>query len=53
MARLELGGALTGHVEFAAQTGAPDALFELGMLRTYNMENISIDKTLLSQSWKC
>ena len=32
MARLELLSALTGHMEFAAQTGAPDALFELGML---------------------
>jgi uncharacterized protein len=32
MARLELGSALTGHIEFAAQTGAPDTLFELGML---------------------
>lgn len=32
MARLELGGALTGHMECAARTGAPDALFELGMV---------------------
>jgi uncharacterized protein len=29
MARMELS---TGQVELAAQTGAPDALFELGML---------------------
>lgn len=29
MARMEMS---TGQVEFAAQTGGPDALFELGML---------------------
>jgi len=32
MARLDMSAGLAGHMEFAAQTGAPDALFELGML---------------------
>ena len=32
MARLEIATALAGHMEFSVQTGAPDALFELGML---------------------
>jgi len=32
MARLDLSTGLAGHMELAAQTGAPDALFELGML---------------------
>jgi TPR repeat protein len=32
MARLDISTGLAGHMELAAQTGAPDALFELGML---------------------
>lgn len=32
MARLDISMGLAGHMELAAQTGAPDALFELGML---------------------
>jgi uncharacterized protein len=32
MARLEIATGITGYMELAAQTGAPDALFELGML---------------------
>jgi TPR repeat protein len=32
MARMDISTGLTGHIELAAQTGAPDALFELGML---------------------
>ena len=32
MARMDISTGLAGHVDFAAQTGAPDALFELGML---------------------
>ena len=32
MARMELAGALAVHAELAVQTGAPDALFELGMV---------------------
>jgi TPR repeat protein len=32
MARLDISTGLAGYTEFAAQTGAPDALFELGML---------------------
>jgi TPR repeat protein len=32
MARLDISAGLAGHMELAAQTGAPDALFELGML---------------------
>ena len=32
MARLDISTGLAGHIELAAQTGAPDALFELGML---------------------
>lgn len=32
MARMDMATGLTGHMELAAQTGAPDALFELGML---------------------
>lgn len=32
MARLDISTGLAGHMEVAAQTGAPDALFELGML---------------------
>ena len=42
MARLELGGVLTGHVEFAAQTGAPDTLFELGMLYATGLD-VAVD----------
>jgi TPR repeat protein len=32
MARFDISTGLAGHMELAAQTGAPDALFELGML---------------------
>jgi TPR repeat protein len=32
MARMDISTGLAGHMELAAQTGAPDALFELGML---------------------
>ena len=32
MARMEFGDGLAGHVELAVQPGAPDALFELGLL---------------------
>jgi TPR repeat protein len=32
MARLDISTGLAGYMELAAQTGAPDALFELGML---------------------
>ena len=32
MARLDISTGLSGYMELAAQTGAPDALFELGML---------------------
>ncbi len=32
MARLDMATGITGYMELAAQTGAPDALFELGML---------------------
>jgi uncharacterized protein len=32
MARMDISTGLPGHMELAAQTGAPDALFELGML---------------------
>jgi TPR repeat protein len=32
MARMDVSAGLAGHMELAAQTGAPDALFELGML---------------------
>ena len=32
MARMDISTGLAGHIELAAQTGAPDALFELGML---------------------
>ena len=32
MARLDLATVVAGHVELAVQAGAPDALFELGML---------------------
>ena len=32
MARLDIATGITGYMELAAQTGAPDALFELGML---------------------
>jgi len=32
MARLDISTGITDYVELAAQTGAPDALFELGML---------------------
>ncbi len=32
MARMDLGDGLGGHVEAAGQPGAPDALFELGLL---------------------
>lgn len=32
MARLDIGTGITGYMELAAQTGVPDALFELGML---------------------
>jgi len=32
MARLDMATGVTGYMELAAQTGAPDALFELGML---------------------
>jgi TPR repeat protein len=32
MARLDISMGLAGYMELAAQTGAPDALFELGML---------------------
>ena len=48
MARLELSTAITGHMEFAAQAGAPDALFELGMLyatgRDIDMDLVSAHK---------
>jgi TPR repeat protein len=32
MARMDISTGLAGDIELAAQTGAPDALFELGML---------------------
>lgn len=32
MARMDMSAGLAGHTELAAQTGAPDALFELGLL---------------------
>jgi len=32
MARMDIATGVTGYMELAAQTGAPDALFELGML---------------------
>jgi TPR repeat protein len=32
MARMDISTGVTGYMELAAQTGAPDALFELGML---------------------
>jgi uncharacterized protein len=32
MARMDISTGMAGPVELAAQTGAPDALFELGML---------------------
>lgn len=32
MARLDIATGITGYMELAAQTGAPDGLFELGML---------------------
>jgi uncharacterized protein len=32
MARLDIATGVAGYMELAAQTGAPDALFELGML---------------------
>ena len=32
MARMDISTGVAGPVELAAQTGAPDALFELGML---------------------
>jgi TPR repeat protein len=48
MARLDLSTGLSGHMEIAAQTGAPDALFELGMLyatgRDVDMDLISAHK---------
>ena len=32
MARMDFSNGLAGHTEIAVQTGAPDALFELGIL---------------------
>ncbi len=32
MARMDMSVGLAGHTELAVQTGAPDALFELGIL---------------------
>ena len=32
MARMDFSAGLAGHTELAVQTGAPDALFELGIL---------------------
>lgn len=32
MARMDISTGLSGHTDLAVQTGAPDALFELGVL---------------------
>jgi len=42
MARLDVATGITGYMELAAQTGAPDALFELGMLYATGL-NVEVD----------
>jgi uncharacterized protein len=42
MARLDIATGVTGYMELAAQTGAPDALFELGMLYATGL-NVDVD----------